>query len=345
MKLLVITQVVDDNDPLLGFFTGWIRGFSERVETVVVVGLQVGTYSFPANVSVHSLGKEWGNGSRLSYILRSLGYIWKYRNEYDAVFVHQNQEYVLLAGLLWKLLGKKVYLWRNHYAGSMMTRLAVLLATNTFCTSRHSYTAPYKKNIFMPVGVDTEEFSQSGEVERVSRSILFLARMTPSKHAEVLIDALIQLKQKGVSYTASFVGSPIPGGEAYYQSLIARAEPCKDMVQFLPGVAKTEAAVLFRQHEIFVNCSPSGMFDKTLFEAGISGALVVASSADYAALSRPELSFVEGNADSLAQVLEKLLASSREEAESLQQSVEKLSKSQGLNILMDSLIRVILKAQ
>ena len=70
-----------------------------------------------------------------------------------------NQEYVLIAGWLWKLLGKRTYLWRNHYAGSWLTDVAAVFCTKVFCTSKHSYTVKYKKTVLMPVGVDTERFT------------------------------------------------------------------------------------------------------------------------------------------------------------------------------------------
>ena len=81
----------------------------------------------PANVSVYSLGKE-GGVSRIAYVLNFYRYIWKLRNDYDAVFVHMNQEYVLLGWKFWWLLGKRVVLWRNHKKGSVFTRLAALLS-------------------------------------------------------------------------------------------------------------------------------------------------------------------------------------------------------------------------
>ena len=67
MKLLIVTQKVDKNDPILGFFHRWIEEFARHVEFVTVICLGVGEYSLPVNVKVLSLGKE-KKKSRLKYI-------------------------------------------------------------------------------------------------------------------------------------------------------------------------------------------------------------------------------------------------------------------------------------
>lgn len=135
MNLLILTQKVDRDDPILGFFHRWIEEFSNHCDKVTVICLSLGKYDLPKNVKVLSLGKEeqlrkrpdLGNFkrsvlgeqlNRLKYIWHFYKYIWQERKNYDSVFVHMNQEYVLLGGLIWKLFGKKVMLWRNHPDGS-----------------------------------------------------------------------------------------------------------------------------------------------------------------------------------------------------------------------------------
>ena len=288
MKLLVITQVVDTEDPVLGFFVRWIEKFAKRVEQVEVICLKEGKYDLPSNVRVHSLGKERGRplfGS-IAYALRFLRLAWRLRRDYDTVFVHMNQEYVLLGGWLWKLLGKRIFLWRNHYEGSWKTGLAVAFCNTVFCTSRHSYTARYKKTTLMPVGVDTERFHPDARVACRPRSVLFLARMAASKRPEMLVEALAELAERGEDFQATFVGSPLPRDASYYEGLKAQADLLLDeRVTFLPGVPNGETPSFFRSHEVFVNCSPSGMLDKTLFEAAACGCRVLASSEDWRALA------------------------------------------------------------
>lgn len=303
MRLLIITQAVDSNDPVLGFFVRWIEELSKRFEHVEVVCLKEGKHDLPENVRVHSLGKERGRPSlgSLSYAWRFLSLVWRLRNGYDAVFVHMNQEYILIAGWLWKLLGKPIYLWRNHYAGSWLTDVAASFCEKVFCTSRDSYTAKYKKTVLMPVGVNTERFKPDPSIERKPGSILFLARMAPSKRPEMLLDALAMLVRDGVEFNADFVGSPLAKDEAYYEALKERARPLGSRVAFLPGVPNAETPQLYQSHQVFVNCSPSGMLDKTLFEAAACGAIVLSSSQDFA-----ELVGLEGHFRTVQELARKL---------------------------------------
>ncbi|MFZ1075519.1 MAG: GtrA family protein [Minisyncoccia bacterium] len=309
MKLLIVTQAVDSENPVLGFFVRWIKELAKHFERVEVICLWEGKHELPANVRVYSLGKERGAVNRAAYSFRFLSLAWHLQRDYDSVFVHMNQEYILIAGWLWGLLGKRIYMWRNHYAGSRETDIAASFCSKVFCTSRHSYTAKYEKTVFMPVGVDTERFCPDASVNRKPHSILFLARMSPSKRPEMLIDALATLARANTDFSAAFVGSPPPQDERYYQDLKKKAETLglANRISFLSAVPNSETAGLYRAHDIFVNTSRSGMLDKTIFEAAACGCLSIAASDDWAAQIGEELSFAGGDADALARKLTKLL--------------------------------------
>src|ERR1700727_851881 len=122
MNLLIVTQAVDLDDPILGFFHRWIADIARGCDRVHVICLKEGRHDLPENVFVHSLGKENGR-SRSKYARRFYRYIRMYRDEYDAVFVHMNEEYVLLGAPLWRLWGKRIVLWRNHKMGSWRTNI------------------------------------------------------------------------------------------------------------------------------------------------------------------------------------------------------------------------------
>jgi glycosyltransferase involved in cell wall biosynthesis len=345
MKLLVITQAVDTENGALGFFVGWLRELATRFESIEVVCLYEGTHALPPNVRVHSLGKEDG-GSRIQYAWRTYEYAWDLRDEYDAVFVHMNQEYVLLAGWLWRLMGKRVYMWRNHYSGSWLTDIAAAFCTKVFCTSKHSYTAKYKKTVLMPVGIDLSRFerangAQEGAALHTFRSILFLARIAPSKRPEMLIDALGTVLARGVSFTADIVGSPADGDEGYAHSLETRAESLglHDRVRFLDGVPHEQTPALYAAHDIFVNCSPSGMFDKTLFEAAAAGCRVIAASDDFKDAAGEET--YAPDADQLAERLCEALGESSDSRLRRRTQMQALARGESLGTLADRLVAEI----
>jgi glycosyltransferase involved in cell wall biosynthesis len=203
MKLLILTQKADMNDSGLGFFHRWIVELAKSFETLVVVCLEEGTHDFPANVRVISLGKDKlksggseSNGStgmpvvpfrRFRYVARFYSAIWRERHDYDSVFVHMNEEYVLLGGLFWRSLRKKIFLWRNHPNGSWMTRLAVALSHKVFSVSDFAYVKYSPKAIVMPAGIDMQMFKDVNAVREPA--VLSLGRLSPVKRLETIVAA------------------------------------------------------------------------------------------------------------------------------------------------------------
>ncbi len=313
MKILILTQVVDDNDSVLGFFHAWLKEFSVHFEHIVAVCLLKGEVNLPGNVTVFSLGKEKRH-SRIHYIFNFYKYIWREHKNYDAVFVHMNQEYVLLGGIMWKLMGEKVYMWRNHHSGNFITDSAAFFCTHVFCTSKFSYTAKYKKTIFMPVGIDTGTFKPDASSAPVPRSILFLARITPAKCPDVLIEALGILKNKGIEFSAAIYGDALPKDMEYYKQIKQRASSLglddhlgRSRLTFYPGIPNRETPKIYSSNDIFVNNSSSGMYDKTIFEAMASGALVLASNENLRGVIDDCFIFTQKDAHELSQKILTLL--------------------------------------
>ncbi len=278
MKLLVVTQKIDRNDPVLGFFHNWVIKLSEKFEKVSVVCLQKGEYDLPKNVQVFSLGKE-SSRSKIKYVKNFLNLILGLHREYDAVFVHMNQEYVLLGGFIWKLMGKKVYMWRNHPDGTILTDISAWLSNGLFCTSEFSYIKKYKKTKLMPVGIDMKQFSiiNSQFSNNKNKEILFLGRIGMIKKPDLLVEAVGILNKKGVDFECNFYGDPLPKDEEFYASIKNKAKELdlENKVNFYKAVPNYETPKIYNEHGIFINLTPSGSFDKTILEAAACGCIVV----------------------------------------------------------------------
>ncbi len=352
MKLLIVTQKVDENDGVLGFMHGWIREFSLSCEKVSVICLEKGEYHLPENVKVLSLGKEritderglrhgW---TRIKYSWNLLRYIVRIRKDYDSVFVHMNEEYVLLGGIIWKILGKMVYMWRNHYSGSWKTRLAGFMCDKVFCTSKSSYTAKFKNAVLMPVGVDTELFKPVADIKREPRSIIFYGRMSQSKRPDILLKALAELVRKGIGFIAKLFGNPPEREQKFYEDLKKSALDfgLSSRVGFLRSVPHIDGSKIFSAHEIFVNLSPAGMYDKTLFEASGCGCLVLSTSPDFAELVKDNRFFVTDlNPEAVAQKLEKILNFPESEKGELSKKFQQIALAQSLQNLSQKLFKEI----
>lgn len=157
MRLLVCTQTVDRNDPVLGFFHSWLLEFGKQCEKVVVICLKEGEHSLPSTVEVYSLGKEKG-ALRLVRWMRALVFIVVLRKKYDAVFVHMNPEYIVLGGPLWRLWGKRVVLWYVHRSVTLRLRIATLFANAIATASKKSFRLKSKKIKILGHGIDTDLF-------------------------------------------------------------------------------------------------------------------------------------------------------------------------------------------
>ncbi|MEK7068478.1 MAG: hypothetical protein AAB964_01545, partial [Patescibacteria group bacterium] len=181
MKLLVITQAVDQNDSDLGFFCRWLTEFARHAERVEVLTLREGTHSLPQNVVVHQLGK-----GKIRRALQVIRFAWVLK--YDAVFVHMNPEYLVVAGWLWRVLGKKTALWYTHKSVDLKLRIAVLFASIIFTASKESFRLRSKKVRVMGHGIDTDFFTPDQNVARGSH-ILSVGRLMQSKRHDLAIEA------------------------------------------------------------------------------------------------------------------------------------------------------------
>ncbi len=278
----------------------------------------------PKNVSVYALGKP---ASKFKYIFYFYKYIFSLR--YDAVFVHMNEEYVLLGGWWWRLVGKKVVLWRNHKMGSWRTRLAARVASVVCYTSPDAFVARYKKSVQMPVGIDTEFFMPPPVP--AADTILFLGRIDPVKKVEVFVEALGKISSP---FKVDIYGSPTDPHSAYAKALAAK-------VAIRPGVPHAQTRELYQSHALYVNLTPSGSFDKTIGEAMASGCLVVCANEALRGVL-PDALLCQDTADSAAKAIEHALAMSAAERESVVKGLRTyVEQEHSLRLLADRLPAIL----
>jgi glycosyltransferase involved in cell wall biosynthesis len=300
MKLLILTQKVDINDDLLGFFHGWIKKFAKYCKSVIVICLQKGEYDLPQNVKVLSLGKEQGR-SRLKYLFNFYKYIFQERKNYNVVFIHMNSEYVILGGLFWKVFNKKIFMWRNHPCGNFLTNIAVFLSDRVFCTSKYSYTANFKKAKIMPAGIDTETFKRFENIQRIPNSILYLGRISPIKNVDILIEAAILLDKEGMDFILNIVGEPGEKDKEYFEKIkkLAKDLEKKGKIKFLGKVPNYKTPGIYNQNEVLINLTPSGSFDKAILEAMACECLVLVANKSFEGILPKEFIFKENNINEL----------------------------------------------
>lgn len=252
MKLLICTQAVDTEDPVLGFFVRWIEEFAKHCEKVTVVCLREGKHVLPSNVEVVALGKT----SRFLQAWRLWRISISRSSDYDAVFVHMNPEYIVAAGLLWKLMHKRIALWYTHKSVNLKLRIAVLFANIVFTASRESFRLQSKKARVMGHGIDTDFFSPDLETSR-GDWYLSVGRLMPSKDHRM---AIVEARNDGKRLRIAGEGPELKDLEAYARSLGAQ-------VEFLGGLSQTVLRDEYRKAMLLIHTSKTGSLDKVVLEA------------------------------------------------------------------------------
>ncbi|HUO56410.1 MAG TPA: glycosyltransferase family 4 protein [Candidatus Paceibacterota bacterium] len=353
MKLLITTQAVDLDDPALGFFHRWIEEISKQCDAVEVICLKGGRYNFPENVHVHSLGKErdswhltvgiWQkNRQRLTYTFRFYRYIVSLRNKHDAVFVHMNSEYVCLGGFFWRLWGKRIVLWRNHKMSGFSTWLAVKFAHRVCYTSATSYVAKFSNAVRMPIGIDTERFT-IGEAKPPHGSMLFLGRIDKVKNPLVFLDALERLREAHIDFHADVYGAPTYPDDPQFGIFLERAKLLQDLklLSYLGPIANEKTPPIYASHEVYINLTPSGSFDKTIGEAMACGCIPIVSN-DALRGSIPEQLLVAPRGQDVVSAVLHVRSFSNEEREQLRRaSRDYIVLEHSLALLVQKLIPIL----
>lgn len=339
MRILITTQIVDKNDPDLGFFHSWLIKFSERFESIEVICLFKDEFDLPGNITVHSLGKEKKKESKLVNTWRFYKILWNLRGRYDAVFVHMNPEYVILGGLFWRLTGKKVLLWYTHKAVNLRLRLAALLATKIFTASKESFRLPSKKVEVVGHGIDVEKFESNHS--NPPRNFLFaVGRISPSKDWETVIKGLVDLNtvNTGVpSPLLDIAGAPITKADFEYLRKLQSLYGNIAFQTFTPD----EMPHQYAAHYLLIHTSRTGSMDKVVLEALAAGRIVVTSSEAYANLAEGELKgvvfrFSPGDYQELARTIEKIYKAGIVVPN--QQAIEYVRKNHNLDTLIGKIV-------
>ena len=273
IKLLIITQKVDSNDDVLGFFHEWIREFSKKCGKVTVICLKLGQYDLPSNVKVMSLGKERGLG-KLRYLLNFYKYIWQERKNYDAVFAHMNPQYIPLGWPVWKLLGKKMSLWYAHGHVPPMLKIADHLTDIAFASTPEGYRLPSKKLKIVGQGIDVNKFRPAeGKAIKEFFKIVSVGRISPSKDYETLIGAIELLSPSG-KFKIEIAGSPAnPSDKDYLENLkrLVSEKALSVIVEFIGPIANKNLPPFLQSADLFVNMGHTGSLDKANLEAMACG--------------------------------------------------------------------------
>ncbi|MFP5318571.1 MAG: glycosyltransferase family 4 protein [Acidimicrobiia bacterium] len=316
LRLLVFNLATDEADPLLAFTTKWVEALAERTRRVHVVTMREGPHRLPANVTVHSLGKEKGYSEprRVVEFYRSLRAV--RRDGVDVCFSHMMPLFTVMAGPLLKVDRVPIATWYAHPKVSNQLRLAHRVSDRMVASVPSAYPYRHDKLVVTGQGIDTRRFAPGppGPSADDPPLVLYVGRVSPAKDVRTLVRAAAVLKRTlSQPFTVGIVGGPaVPTDEDYLSAVRADVAELglQDTVWFHPLVPFEELPDWYRRAAVFVNLSPTGFGDKVAWEAmacGVPSVLANEGFADTLGPHRDDLLFGHGDADDLAARLARLL--------------------------------------
>lgn len=323
VNLLVCTEAIDRNDPLLGFFHDWVQEFARHARRVHVICLGYGARNLPANVMEHSLGKELTRSrrgfrlwNRIRYSLRFLVHAWRLRHQYDTVLVHLSPEYILLAGAFWHVIGKRIGFWYNDKEASWLVRLAIKFSDVVFYSSENSFASRYPNARRIPMGVNTDIYV-SHERKAFPDTLLFLGRITPKKKLDIILAGFAKVREHLKGATFDVYGEARPGEEAHAAEVRSRFAELErsGAISYRGSVLHDKTPHVYASHDIFIHIGSMRGFNKTLYEAMAAGCLVISSEPELRELLHPKLFIEKGTPEAIRDAIQAAHSLTEEERE------------------------------
>jgi glycosyltransferase involved in cell wall biosynthesis len=191
----------------------------------------------------------------------------------------------------------------------------------------------------MPVGIDTNFFKPDSSVQKKPNSILFLGRIDPVKNVDIFVEALRELKDSGVEFSATIAGSSSDKYKDYEKIIRDKMVEysLSDEVWFTGAINQEDALKLYREHELYVNLTPSGSMDKTIFEAMASNVTPLVYNTGLKESLGQELILTKLNTDYIADKLNQVLRNKKDK-----NFRDLIVEEHSLKKLIDNLLKEIL---
>jgi len=283
MRVLMIVQLVDEREWLRAFTVGWIRALAAQVDHLDVLTLEMGQAVLPDNVTVWSMGKERGYNRARE--------LWEFHRvmrqvigRVDVVFSHMTPRYTWLAAPYAAVYRKPQMLWFTHRQVSLELRMALACARWVTTAASDSFPLASPKVHVMGHGIDPTLFAPGDLPPDEVPMILAVGRVTPIKHYETLLEAagLLRAREGSLPVRFAVLGDvAAPGDRTYRERLLARRAELglsEDDFALLGARLPGELVTFYRRATAVINLSPTGLFDKAVLEAMMTGTPVIVSN-------------------------------------------------------------------
>ncbi|MFL5766698.1 MAG: glycosyltransferase family 4 protein [Actinomycetota bacterium] len=283
-SLVFVTQLIDPEDPALGFVCGWISALAEKLDRVDVVANEVRCVpNFPGDVVIHSLGKERGIGriGRGLRFQRTLASLFAERKPV-AVLAHMCPDYLTLGAPLAKAYGVRSMLWFAHPANSWRLATAERLADRVLTSLPGSYPRASQKVRVIGQAIDTRRLDfRPAELNSGAPRIVAMGRTSRSKGFDTIIRGVALLRRRGIAATLKIIGPSTTEAERRHRDVLAKLTADLGLVGTVTvtdGVPPHRVPTEIRGADVLANAMVAGSGDKVVFEALALGLPVVVSN-------------------------------------------------------------------
>ena len=283
MKLLICTQIIDKNDPILGFFHRWVEEFAKHFEQVYVICLKEGTHTLPKNVTVFSLGKEGGENS-LKYLFRFYRYFSQvfFIKKVDFVFFHMGAIYNILAFpffIFRKTLHTKFLWWKTHGLLNSVGKIALIGVDEVVTAGSKSFNTLTMKVRVVGHAIDTEAFIYIPRTkENKDLKILMVGRVAPIKKIENALQTISFFREK--INTNIFLDIYGPVTDLLYREMLVKLiekNKLQECVKFFPAQTPSQMREVYQHYDVLMHPSYEAGFDKVVLEAMATGVIPITS--------------------------------------------------------------------
>ncbi|MDI6591896.1 MAG: glycosyltransferase, partial [Patescibacteria group bacterium] len=149
------------------------------------------------------------------------------------------------------------------------------------------------------------------------------------------------LDKEGIDFVLNIVGEPEEEDLEYFKKIkeLSKDLENKGKIKFLGKVPNYKTPEIYNQNEIFVNLSPSGLFDKTVLEAMACQTLTLVSSQAFQEVLGNSLMFEEKNPEDLKNKILNIFNIKKEEKENLGKRLrEYVGQNHNLDVLINKII-------
>jgi glycosyltransferase involved in cell wall biosynthesis len=288
--IIFVTQLVDPDDPVLGFVTGWVRTLAGRFDPVWVIANEVrhDPWTEDPVIQVISLGKEDGRGRGARAMAYTRVLLRLVRRDPAALLAHMCPIYLNLAAPIMKPARVPLLLWFAHPADSPTLRLSERLADAilTSLPGAFPHAGPKVRVIGQAIDLDAFEGTPLPPSVGPLRAVA-IGRTSPSKGFLTIVEAVAMARDAGVDLTLRIVGPSTTERERAHRAELERQIVSRGLdavIKLEPGLPHEAVHKVLGEAHVLLNAMVGGSGDKVVFEAMAMGRLVLVSNPSFADL-------------------------------------------------------------